>query len=309
MGAYGGIIGIEAEPFFGIEARVSLPAKFNVFSLRFPRGRAYNRLHYLTYFESKPDILRYFRLDYFDAYLGIETLASQRKAPDPIAEAGVFRYGDRASWTFFLNTINPAMPKPAVSDDILATIDELLDGQDGFAEPAQQPKPGAHWFEENDTSALATCHFKLLIDGMQNISFFINGHNRWGKARGRRIVGAPLKGFKVKACIGMDNRLGTVQFDRIVIDRLFVYADPGWKKKIPIKGRAIFSDPADNPPTGSAKDLARHRLLRRHQRADARGAAGGDEAEHPRRDEASAALAVARPKPAAGALAIAATLK
>lgn len=258
MGAYGGIIGIEAEPCFGIEARVSLPARFSVFSLRIPRGRAYSRLHYLTYFESKnrPDVARYFRLDYFDAYLGIETLASRRGAVDPIAEAGVFRYGDRASWTFFLNTLNPPVPKPAVSDDILATIDEILDGQDSFPEPAQQPKPGAHWFEENDSSALAACHFKLLIDGMQNVSFFINGQNRWGKARSRRTVAAPAKGFKVKACIGMDNRLGTVQFDQIAIDRMFVYADPGWKKKIPIKGRAIASDPADNPPAGSANDTA-----------------------------------------------------
>lgn len=54
MGAYGGIIGVEAGPCFGIEARVSLPAKFNVFSLRIPGARASTRLHYLTFREQEP---------------------------------------------------------------------------------------------------------------------------------------------------------------------------------------------------------------------------------------------------------------
>lgn len=252
---YGGIVAIRTHArCYGIQATVHLPNRYAAFAFRIydPAHKVDTRHDLKVKYRVEPLLAQFFNVDYFDAYLGFDNPEAHN---DPRVEAGIFKYGDRDGWTYFLNTLNPAPKSPPpppppprgsgwpfieefkraleriktalmLLPPFRQDMERVLKASRSLATPLQQ---GVTWTERNVAAPPHTLCLKLIFDpkDWKKACFFVNGALCFSLPFRVPISEASYAagGLRMKACIGMDNRLGTVQFDRMRIDQIKIFKD------------------------------------------------------------------------------------
>jgi hypothetical protein len=156
--------------------------------------------------------------NYFDAYLAFTNPFAE---DDPRAEAGIFKYGARGDqWTYFIWAL----------------------GANGWRE-RNVPLPAG-----------GLCHLKLVFShgDFTAVSLYINGALEWTQKMGRPISQSTYDsgGLQMKACIGMDDELNTVSFDRITMSDIKVCADAHGATWLPldqVEYTPVVKQPAPTP--------------------------------------------------------------